>query len=139
MKTESLKKKYEPRILALFTRMSQVLTDAGFVVDEPFEMTDQEYAWFMTAHRPGTTDKDNIVDAQFYIVESSVHEGSNEGIAFDLTFTEYGGRILGQFSPYNYTPRLWIPLKDKRGIEARFDMFENMDLSNLPELLESRP
>lgn len=127
MQTDAIKEKYEPRILALMAAIRErIEAETDWRGCEPFDMTDEEYRWDMTFNRNGN--RDDGVDVAFTIVESDVREGSEDGIAFMLEFTGYGGRMLGSMSPYNYTEELWVPLEDTDGIEARFAMFECLDL-----------
>ena len=133
MQTEAIKTKYEPRILALLLAIkARVESETDWEGCDPFEMHDDEYRWDMAFTRGGQTE--DGVDVSFTIVESDAREGTQDGIAFTLDFVEYGGRMLGSMSPYNYTEDLWIPLDDAEGIEARFSMFEAL---NLDEVLDT--
>ncbi len=125
MTVEEVRDKYEPRILAGMNAIKDTAIREGYTVEGPEETSDEEFSWALFV---GTQ-----VDITFTIVESKVREGTDEGISFMLDIVESGGRILGAFSPYNYTPKLWVPLDDPDAIEERFRMMEQVDLDGVME------
>lgn len=131
---------YEPKILDLLDRIKQELESAGWGVTGPDEMHDEEFSWWLMAQFPGDNyvpDErwDNIkpepVDVRLHIVESIVHEGTLQGINFSLDLTAYGGGIIGGYSPYNYTDKVWADITDPYAIEDRWCLFEQVDLGSI--------
>ena len=137
-KAEIIKDRYESRIIAILKEIGDTLSEAGFEVGDPFDMSDGEYRWSMLVHRPkreGATEEDRRVDISFTIAEATEREGDDtEGIAFMLDIVEYGGSVLGGLCPYNYTSRLWIPFENIREIADRFSMFEDAEAESVVEL-----
>ena len=54
------------------------------------------------------------------IAESLEYEGTREGINFSVIIVQWGGRLIGEFAPFNYTPRVWVDLRDPGVVEERF-------------------
>lgn len=133
MNTEFLKKGYEKRVLAFLFSIAKVLSKNGYQVDEPSDMSDVEYSWtmpFRDNHMAGSID--------FTIVESSVREGTKDGVAFSMSIVEDGGRLLGELTPFNYYNELWIPLDKTEEIEERFSMIESTDPDSVIAVLAAR-
>ena len=43
--------------------------------------------------------------------------------------------MLGEFSPCNFTPAVWIDVADDDAVEGRFALFESLDPAETAELL----
>ena len=115
------------RYLIIGNQIRQHLIRMGYACTEPFDITDEEYGWSMAV---GNIDTQKAGGIDFHITESKVRDGSDDGIGFFLHFGEWGGRILGDYCPYNYTPQVWVDPNDEDAVEERFAMYEdpNLDL-----------
>lgn len=122
MNTEHLKTAYEPKILAILTKVAEEARARGYDCSEPDEWTDECYKWNAIVHPKGK-DYDEGVDVSIEIAESTAYDGTDEGVSFRVDLVCYGGRILGSFAPYNYTPEVWVPHDDEDAVAARWDTF----------------
>lgn len=90
-------------------------------------MPDQEYEWY------GTVDK---ADFHFSIAEAETY-GEEGGFNFLATFTLEGGYILGQITPYNFTPRVWT--RSLKELERRWDeWFEPVSRADILAMVKGR-
>src|SRR5690349_16462472 len=99
---------YGPRALALLERMRAVCIEAGLhCPDEPFDFSSDDIRWCLKVFRtPDENDYDNLVDVTIELAEA--HEYGDEpvdGANWGLDIVEWGGRILGGLTPFNYTPQ----------------------------------
>jgi len=134
MKVAGIKRKYVKRIRAILNAIKASLVEAGFKVEGPHDMTADEYWWsLLVTYGPGENDK---ADVSFRFFESQEYDGSDEGINFGVDIVEFGGRILGGLTPYNYTPDVWVDPNDSEGIEERFRIIEQADPDDIVPLLE---
>jgi hypothetical protein len=136
---ESVKDRYAARILKVLEGIRAELQAEGYTVDEPFDMHCDDYRWTMMVYvnsKPGDDEPTNDdVDITFQIAESEQFEGTEEGINFSIDVVEYGGRMLGGLTPYNYTGDVWVSLNDDAAIERRFSIFEQADPAEILSLL----
>lgn len=133
---------YEPRILALMNDLRDRLEKAGWEASAVYDMTDNQFEWWLSAMRPGaaTDDLDNCVDFRFEITEAAQYDGEPaDGINFGLTAVEWGGRGLAGLQPYNFTPQVWVHAGDHEAVEERFSIVEHADLGELVYLSEGTP
>lgn len=143
MTIEELYEKYKERILTIMDGMRQELTEAGYTVSETWDEIVDDYRWSIVVYiddgAPARCEEDDPseedVDIVFEICESQQYEGSDDGITFSISITRVGGEILGGYSPFNYTPKVWVPLDDEEAIEERFALFEQLDHSKVIHLL----
>lgn len=147
---EALAKTYGPRALALLKRIGEVCEEAGFVVEpEPGDLSADDYRWALSVCRPGAHspvpeppnhwDKDAI-DISVEIAEASEYGDEDHdgyGLNFALDIVEYGGRILGGLTPYNYTDECWVDARDSEAVEARWKLLEDTCLDEIPYLIEN--
>lgn len=120
---ESVKDRYNNRILAVLARIRDAIREAGFQCSDPEPMHHDRFEWSFGAGR--TKPGDAFVN--FAIAEKPDYEGEGTGITFHLTILEDGGRVLGVFSPFNFTSAAWIDVTDGDAIEDRFALFETLD------------
>ena len=121
---DRVKRKYEPLILQTMKSWADRARAAGWIADDPFEMTDDCYSWH-TGWSYSADDKDGNpeFDISVTIAESGPYsgdrtpKGNSIGITIIMDVIAYGGQIVGGFSPYNYTPRVWT--SDPEEIESR--------------------
>lgn len=126
--------KYKARMLAFLKRIGKACKKLGIKADAPFEMADDEYAYWMTVRYPGA-DQDDSLDMQLYLVDSLAREGSLDGVSFSLMSAMYSGVIDGpSLSPSNYTEGLWIPVTDAEAIKERWQIFEDADPEEAAQL-----
>jgi len=120
---EAVKDRYSDRILAILARIRDALRGAGLQCDDPEAMHCDRFEWSLGVGP--TKPRDGVVN--FSITEEPDYEGEGTGITFHLTILEDGGRVLGVFSPFNFTPDVWIDVADADAIEDRFALFEGLD------------
>lgn len=132
MTSEDIKDKYEQRILAVLTRIAETLREGGCTVDEPIDLSCDQYWWSLLVH--GDSDEDTI-DISFKICESE-EDGEQGGVNFALDIVEWGGRILGGLCPFNYSDRCWVDRNDEEAVEERFAIFEVADPADIVPILE---
>lgn len=136
---DNVKTEYEARILAFLRQCAKACRDAGLVVTEPADMSDDDYRWAFTAYRSTDRDLDSAVDVTLQIAEAREYGDEPEsGINFGLDIVEFGGRILGGFAPHNYTEQCWIDAGDAEAVESRWGLFESVDVAGVPEQITNR-
>jgi hypothetical protein len=133
MTPEAIKGKYEQRILAVLNRIAETLRKAGYTVDDPVDLSCDQYSWLLLVHGDGDQD---TIDISFKICESEQYDGEEGGVNFALDIVEWGGRILGGLTPFNYTDRCWVDRSDEEAVEERFAIFEEADPADIVPILE---
>ncbi len=117
-----------------FGRMKKVLQNVrakmvaadvkcGEVCDESMDSYKCSLACFPSGNpkKPSNNIDFNI---DFEIMESEPYDGTKGGVAFGTSIVYWGGSVMGNCTPYNFTSSLWVPRKDRDAIEARFVHFE---------------
>ena len=134
---ESLAETCKPKMLAFLERIKTLLETDGYVVTGPHDMCDDMYAWSLTVRKFAGDDDKNLIDISLEIAEEREYDNPEGwGINFGLDITEYGGRILGGLSPYNYTPQVWVDSRDPLAVAARWRIIEDSDIGQIPDLME---
>lgn len=131
-----LANEYSERALAILTNIGQICEDAGMKVDgEAHERFDDDFAWSMVLFRTpdGPHEDTDIIDVTLELNEAREY-GDGDGIAWGIMIVEYGGRILGQLQPFNYTEQCWVPLDSAEAIEERFKLLEDAEYATIPDL-----
>jgi hypothetical protein len=127
---KEIKNTYESRILKILNNMKSELEKSGFTTDEPGDISVEQYQYEMMVQ----TSKEPV-SITFQIDESIEYDGTEDGLNFSIMVVGDGGLILGQVSPYNYTPEVWVNIDDKEGIEKRFKILERVDPHSIVDLL----
>lgn len=132
---EQVAKRYEDRIKAFLERCRVPLTEAGWQPGEVIEMFGDDWRWEFELLRSS----EEPVGFDLTIAEAkSYGDDPPNGINFSLSIVEYGGRILGGMTPFNYTDAVWVDARDAEAVEERWQYFEDADLSELAGLVEGR-
>ena len=131
MSPTQIKNKYRRRIMAILERIANVLREAGFEVEGPWDLSSDDYCWSLLADVNGMK-----VDVSFKICESEQYDGEKGGVNFALDIVEEGGRIIGGLTPFNYSEQCWVSRKDKQAVEERFRILEQADEEEIPQLLK---
>jgi hypothetical protein len=127
--------KYEQRMLDLMNRLRDGLLESGFKdVEEVEDDSADDYRKRFAVYESETEDTKKV-DITLILAESQQYEGSDEGVTWRLEIVRWDGRILGVSEPFNYTPECWVTLNDSDAIEARWQLFEHIDASELPKLI----
>lgn len=133
---EEIRDRYDRRILAILRKIAESLRHAGFAVDEPAAAHDDEYRWEFAIRRdPEQGSGDGNVEVTFRLCESEKCDGDAGGVNFGLDVVEWGGRILGDMCPFNYTDECWVDRADKKAVEQRFALVEGADFEKIADLL----
>jgi hypothetical protein len=121
--------RYEPRILALLTRIAEAFRVAGRVTSGPTELAiDGSPSWSIIARVPRARKEDLTVDTVFEIAEAlEFGGGPRDGLNFGLRSTLWGGQPLATFEPFNFTPEVWVSASDAAAVEKRFRLVEGVD------------
>lgn len=142
---EAVAKKYEARTMTILRAIRDEVRACGMASDdEPFDLIGDDYNWGIRVWR--TLDKscdENCIDIRLEIAEARDYDGDEDcfGINFGIDIVEWGGRILGGLSPYNYTDECWVDARDEDAVEERFAILEQADITGIPDLFneESSP
>lgn len=126
---ERIQQRYGERVAVILNRIAAILHAAGYETVGPHEMFDDEYRWALTTKNDKAVIGEGSVDFMFEIAEQKQYEGDDAepGVNFGLNVTAYGGRILGGFQPYNFTPEVWVNAFDDAAVEERFQLMEQAD------------
>lgn len=137
---EAVAKEYGPKALALLARVRTMCLDAGLTAEhEPYDMSADDYTWALNVSRgPDMTTEDDLVDISIEIAEEREYDDREGfGLNFGLSIVEYGGKILGQLQPFNYTPDVWVDARDTAAVAARWQLVDQADLSGIPDLIDA--
>ena len=136
MTPKEIYKKYSLRIMSIMKRIHDVLAAAGFMVDEPGDANSDDYRFDMMVDFEKELGKDKNVIISFEICESENCDGSKNGVNFAVHVVDFGGKILGGMTPYNYSKDCWVDRYDHAGIEERFTLMEQADPTTMGGLLQ---
>jgi len=112
--------RFEKTIVQFLESLREFARNMKYQVGTLEDVTDEEYKWTFIIHATEVPAEEvgqwHITDmgVDFTVRESLVHDGTHDGINFDLTFQGDGGRTFGSIAPYNYTPEVWVKLKDDK-------------------------
>ena len=108
MTPEEIKIRYEQRALGVLQKLAAGLREAGLVVDEPVDLSSDDYRWSFTVHLDRDVQEfaEHDVTIDFQIDESEQYDEEENGVNFSLSAVQIGGRIICQATPFNYT-RAW--------------------------------
>lgn len=131
--TESLKDRYESRIVAYLDGVAKLFREQGWQAGEVMDMCADEYEWAILVAPAGHSLKDSprSMAIEFEIAESLSYDGTTYGVSFKIDVTGYGGFVVGGLAPYNYTDECWVPVTDDDAVETRFSICENSDFTEL--------
>lgn len=138
---EAVKDRVAPRAVSLLERIRDVVRDADFTADdEPSFMDGDDYRWSLRVWRPGEAGEESCIDVSIEIAEAmsygddEAHEGF--GVNFGLDLVEWGGRILGGLTPYNYSDKVWVDARNEDAVSERWRILEDADVTGIPELIK---
>ena len=98
----------------------------GYNVDEPAEIWDINFALWLPITGPDSQE----YTAEFQIVNALEYEGFPDGaygLNFMLTVSEWEGKVLADFAPYNFSDRCWIDFRHEDEVEDRWEIFKRND------------
>jgi hypothetical protein len=146
---EEIGETYNPRIKTFLREVRDVARERGYTcADEPYDMTDETFTFGLDLKPPGMDpDADGGVDVNIKIPESYVYgdaspdcedkDSNRNGVNFMLDLTEWGGRILGGFAPFNYTSDCWVDISDAEAVETRWAIFDSaLDAEAIVDAIE---
>lgn len=132
-RTELTPEDYAERVQRIYDRSLRAKMEAalnvargkfvadGYTVRGPYDLSDDTFRWAITVEGNGLTE---AIDVTIEIAESLAYDGSTDGVNVGLSLVEYGGRIVGDLTPYNYTPEVWVDIRDHAGIHERMRIIE---------------
>lgn len=89
------------KMAELYALVSSVLPD-GFTASEPVDMLDADEFGISLDIRHVSNEAVALA-LDFKVLDSDMH-GGDEGVGVALSFTGYGGLVMGGYYPGNYTP-----------------------------------
>jgi len=123
--------------LTLLRRVRGVLLAEGYTVTEPeWEKCTDDLRWDMVVNPDG--EGSAVISITAPVEED--YEGDEPerqlGMSFRFDVVKYGGEIVGELSPFNYTDEVWVPRNDAAALQERFDLLVSADYPTVPELLQ---
>ena len=127
----------------LMKYMQQVRAEIAFLAEwhldgGPWGAMDDSYAVTQTAtyRRPCRGVPDVLICLTICDRDDYEPESEGIGVNFEVLVTERDGRILGQFSPFNYTPDCWVDAADEAAVLARLSDLEAISPALVAACLE---
>lgn len=114
-----------PRALSLLHRVCEACPEVAFA--EPADECADGVRWGTYCE----VGNDNGVDAYVEAHLSEDYGDPNGGVTFGLHTVGWGGEILGQCTPHNYSPEVWVRRNDLDAVNARLTELESVDLSGI--------
>ena len=132
---EKIRREYGPKMMQLMTELANMCREEGLEVDGPFECDADEYSVELMVKRTGADEEDSM-DVRLEIDDSDENDGSLDGVTFSMRSCMNGGLIKGpQLSPYNYSPDVWVDVRDSKAIAERWSLMEQADLTECVYLI----
>lgn len=136
---EQIKDDYDERIMAKLEQIRQDALATGWTAGPSYRMHDDDYRWSFACWPTAERDSNDAgtIDCTIEIGEASGYGDDDQpfGMSFRLDVVEYGGVILGQFAPYNYTPEVWVDGRDAAAVEERWLHIEQGTTAFVADLL----
>jgi hypothetical protein len=133
-KVDELGSHYMPLMLARLDQLGEILGRHGYDPRPAYDMTDEQYSAWLTVHLPD--DDEPVFDVSITLEESRTYGDELDGIAFGLGIVEYGGLIIGDLQPYNYTKSVWVCVDDSDEIARRWSLIDQCDDHEIAALIE---
>lgn len=130
----TIKRAYESRLLRKLESVKAACMSEGLTVEGPYEMHDEEYVWAI-AIAPPEGKIEQTAEVKLTITEQKVHDGDGTGVSFAVDITGWGGEIIGDLAPYNYTADVWVPSERAAKVEERFEIIERADIGEAVTLI----
>lgn len=125
---ETIFKRYKARMEAYLTRIKTVCEELGAKCTEIVDCScDEFYLSFIVLVDPDLNNElsDSNIDVSFKVLESEYCDGEPNGVNFGIDMVAVGGRIVGGFTPYNYTEKVWAKRNKPADVEERFRIIED--------------
>jgi hypothetical protein len=135
---ESLAKEYGPKALDYLKSIALACHEHGLASVGPYDLSDDYYRWSMKVWRTSvrTARDEDSIDVTIEIAEERGYESEPcYGLNFGLDLVEYGGRVIGVWAPYNYTPLCWVDVREPQEVADRWSMFASADVNGIPDLI----
>jgi hypothetical protein len=126
---ERMSRLVAPRAIALLERVREACPEVSFT--EPEDECGDDVRWGMWHERSEGEGVDAYVEAHL----SDEHDGSRGGVNFGLHMTGWGGEIIAMVCPHNYTPDVWVRVRDLSAVDARLAELESVDLSGVQDMM----
>lgn len=128
MTPSKIQRRYKRRMIRAMEAVRANLISAGVLCGEVGETpNDESFSVGFDIFFSGKPDEPvNDVDMgiEFELLFSESTDGEKGGVAFGTHIVRWGGRVVGDCTPGNYTSGLWVPRSDSEAVEARFSGFE---------------
>jgi hypothetical protein len=114
---------YGPRALTLLAEVRDYFDTLGIPTGEPFDMSDDVYRWSL-AVGDASLGLDELIDVTVEIAEAQAYgDDPADGVNFGLSISRYGGELLADCQPFNFSPQCWVPASDPEAVRERWDLF----------------
>lgn len=141
---EVIKAEYEERIKAFMEKLrTLLLNEKGFICSPVEEESYEDYRWTFVLHMgdpPPDAEIGNVreqdIDVALTLCESETWSGDKGGMSFRLDFHGHQGVPICVYAPHNYTEKVWVNVKSKRAVAARWRLFEGLDLDSIMPYLD---
>lgn len=120
--------RYTERALDALRRLADTFDAENWVVDDPkseLDGDDTGMRWSFLVYGPGVGD--DFLDVALELHASLDYGDDLAGVNFGLHLVHVDGRIVADYTPFNYTRRVWVPADDVKGIEERFVLVTSFD------------
>lgn len=133
--------RYGSKMRDLLKQIAEACEESGVYCGEPFDMSGDDYQWSMMAWRTRSDRAAKLhergIDITVQIAESREYDGEKPtGINFGLDIVEWGGRMLGGLTPFNYTEDCWVDARDREAVSDRWKILSDADVSEIPHLIK---
>jgi hypothetical protein len=120
------------RMLVILGNLRDAFRADGYTASDPSDWSDEEYSYAVIVEGNGLPE---LVDVRLTMAESMTYGDGTEGVNFALDITGEGGRILGGMTPYNYSPDVWVPVRDSAAVSDRLALLEGADPDSAVDLV----
>jgi len=118
-----------PRALALLERVREACPQVPFTIPE--DESGDDVRWGMWHERSEGDGVETYIESHL----SEEYGDRSGGVTFGLHIVGWGGEILGQCTPHNYSPEVWVPRNDLAAVDARLAELESVDLSGVQDMI----
>lgn len=132
--SERLARAYEPKAIAFLNRIRALCADHAIITLEPADNSADEWVWSTAAWLDGR--KGEAVEIKVSMQEEREFEGGDGwGFTFVLSLIGWGGEVLGEVAPFNFTPYVWVDGRVEEALDDRWQEVESCNIDGLPNIL----
>lgn len=116
---EKLVKRYGKQIQGIAYAIKTALEEAAYSCSEVYEDNGNGFSCGQAVYINGTSRNpaETDIDIAVRMIDGEEYDGLKNAVNFKLDIVEYGGRIIGQVCPYNYTDKVWVQANGRIAVE----------------------